>query len=137
MNTKKRLNRALGIAIVASFLVGSNSLASDTNQSGSKPVKTGEEAKQLPVGSQVSLACAKCETVWTTKVDQKKSFLAWFEPKTKHECPGCGGNMTVFTIGNPGHGLKGRYYTHTCSICGANSAACSSNAPGHKVKRDT
>ena len=133
MNTNKRLNWALGIAIVASFLLGSHSLASETDQSGGKPVKTSAEAKQLPIGSQVTLACAKCKTVWTTQVDQKKSFLTWFEPKTKHECPGCGGYTTVFTIGNPGHGLKGVYYTHTCSICGANSAACSSNAPGHKV----
>jgi hypothetical protein len=134
MNSKKHLNRALGIAIVASFLVGYNSLASGgTDQAVGKPVKTGEDAKQLPVGSNVTLACAKCKTVWNTQVDQKKSFLAWFEPKTKHECPGCGGYMTVFTIGNPGHGLKGRYYTHTCSICGSNSAACYSNSPGHKV----
>ena len=132
MNTKRRLNRALGIAIVASFLVGSTSLASGTDQSGSKPVRTGEEAKRLPVGSQVTLACAKCKTAWTTQVGQNRSFLAWFEPKTKHECPGCGGHMTVYTIGNPGHGLYAKSYTHTCSICGANSAACSSNAPGHK-----
>jgi hypothetical protein len=70
----------------------------------------------------------------TAGVDKKKGFLAWFEPKTKHECPGCGGYMTVFPIKNPGHGLYGRYYTHTCSICGANSAACYWNAPGHKIK---
>ena len=131
MNTPKRLNRALGIAIVASFLVA-NILAGHS-QSVGKPVKTGEEAKQLPVGSQVTLACAKCKTVLTTQVDRKKSFLAWFAPKTKHECPGCGGKMTVWTIGNPADRRYGSYYTHTCSICGANSAACYSNAPGHKV----
>ena len=59
MNNKRHLNRALGIAIVASFLVGSISLASGTDQSDSKPVKTGEEAKRLPVGSQVTLASKK------------------------------------------------------------------------------
>jgi hypothetical protein len=118
---------------MASILaVASTSLATGINQAVGHPVKSREEAERLPVGSRVTLACATCKTVWTTEVDKKNGFLAWFEPETKHLCPGCGGYMTV--IGNPGHGLYGRYYTHTCSICGANSAACYSNPPGHKVK---
>src|SRR5260370_38857507 len=99
MNTPKRLNRALGIAIIASFLVASNTLAAGTNQAVGKPVKRGEEAKHLPVGSQVTLACAKCKTVLPTQVDQKKSFLVWFEPRTKHECRGCGGYVRGGTTG--------------------------------------
>ena len=108
------------------------------NLAAGHPVKSREEAEQLPVGSRVTLACAKCKTVWNTEVGKKKGFLAWFEPKTKHLCPGCGGFTTLFTIGNQGYrelyGSYHTYYTHTCSICGANSAACYSNAPGHKVK---
>ena len=119
---------------MASIIAVASTGLAGTSRSNGKPVKTREEAEQLPVGSQFTLACATCKTVLNTQVDKKKSFLAWFEPKTQHECPGCGGKITVFTIGNPGHGLYGKTYTHTCSICGANSAACYSNAPGHKVK---
>jgi hypothetical protein len=134
MKTLIRLSPALKLAIVVSFLAESNSLGKGgINRSVGTPVKTIEEAEQLPVGSQVTLACAKCETILTTRVDQRRSFLVWFEPKTTHECPGCGGYTTVFTIGNPGHGLYGRYYTHTCSICGPYSAVSYSNAPGHKL----
>ena len=122
----------LSAALFSSLALTSGALAANGPEG--TPIRTKEEAQQLPTGSKVTLACAKCKTVWNTQVDQNKSFLAWFEPKTKHECPGCGGYTTVFTIGNPGHGLKGSYYTHTCSICGANSAACSSKAPGHKPR---
>ena|SRR5258708_34915303 len=132
INTFKR---AIWLVIISSLALTSGALAAGGNpESVGKPIRTRAEAEQLPIGSKVTLACAKCKTSLITQVDQKKSFLSWFDPKTKHECPGCGGYMTVFPIGNPGHGLYGRYYTHTCSICGDNSAACSSNAPGHKTK---
>jgi hypothetical protein len=127
INTFKR---PIWVAIISSLVLTSSAFAVDPGG----PIKTRTEAQQLPIGSKVTLACAKCKTVWNTEVDQKKSFLAWFEPKTKHECPGCGGYMTAFPIGNRAHALYGRYYTHTCSICGDNSAACYSNAPGHKTK---
>jgi hypothetical protein len=121
-------------------VVSTGLAAGGFNLAAGHPVKSREEAEQLPVGSKVTLACAQCKTVWNTEVGRKKGFLAWFEPKTKHLCPGCGGYTTLFTIGNPEfryrqlYGSYHTYYTHTCSICGANSAACYSNAPGHKVK---
>ena len=83
------------------FAVASTGLAAGINQAVGHPVKSREEAERLPLGSQVTLACATCKTVWNTEVDKKKGFLAWFEPKTKHECFGCGGYMTVFTIWEP------------------------------------
>jgi hypothetical protein len=73
------------------FAVASTGLAAGINQAVGHPVKSREEAERLPLGSQVTLACATCKTMWNTEVDKKKGFLAWFEPKTKHECPGCGG----------------------------------------------
>ena len=120
------------VAIASILAAASNGLAAGTNQETGRPVKSHQEAERLPVGSRVTLACATCKTVWNTEVDRKKGFLAWFEPKTKHECPGCGGYMTAFAIGDPSQGLYHRYYTHTCSICGADSAACSASAHGHK-----
>jgi hypothetical protein len=87
------------------------------------------------VGSKVTLACAQCKTVWNTEVGKKKGFLAWFEPKTKHLCPGCGGYMTVFAIGKPGPGLYGRYYIHTCSICGPTPLLATRTRPDTRSSR--
>jgi len=133
------LDWVAGVAIAS--IIASNGLAAGTNQAVGHPVKSRQEAERIPLGSKVTLACATCKTVWNTEIGKKKGFLAWFEPKTKHECPGCGGYVTVATIANQ-RGRQGTarppyeisYYTHTCSICGANSAACSWNAPGHKIK---
>src|SRR5262245_51638402 len=113
MNSLRSLNWAVRIAMVSVLAAAYTGLAAGTNEAVGYPVKSREEAERLSVGSKITLACAMCKTVWNTEVDKKKGFLAWFEPKTKHLCPGCGGYMTVFTIGNPGHGLYGRYYTHT------------------------
>jgi len=129
MNSLRSLNWVVGIAMASILAAASTGLAAGIPQAVGHPVKSREEAEQLPVGSKVTLACATCKTVWNTEVGKKKGFLAWFEPKTKHLCPGCGGYTTVFS-----YRRYGSYYTHTCSICGANSAACYSNAPGHKVK---
>src|SRR6516164_10504089 len=129
MNPLRSLKWAEGIAVACIFAVASTGLAAGTKKAAGHPVKSREEAEQLPMGSRVTLACATCKTVWNTEVGKKKGFLAWFEPKTKHLCPGCGGYTTVFS-----YRRYGSYYTHTCSTCGANSAACYSNAPGHKVK---
>ena len=138
MNSLRSLNLAAGIAMASMLATASTGLAAGIPQAVGRSVKSREEAQQLPPGSKVTLACAKCKTVWNTEVAKKKGFLAWFEPKTKHLCPGCGGYTTLFTNGNPVYrqlyGSYHTYYTHTFSICGANSAACYSNAPGHKVK---
>jgi hypothetical protein len=138
MNSLRSLNWAVRIAMASMLATASTGLAAGIPQAVGHPVKSREEAEQLPVGSKVTLACAQCKTVWNTEVGKKKGFLAWFEPKTKHLCPGCGGYTTLFTNGNPVYrqlyGSYHTYYTHTCSICGPNSAACYWNAPGHKVK---
>jgi hypothetical protein len=88
MNSLRRLNWVVGITMGSILAVASTGLAAGSNQAVGHPVKSREEAEQLPVGSQVTLACATCKTVLNTEVDKKKSFLAWFEPKTHHECPG-------------------------------------------------
>jgi hypothetical protein len=133
MKLVTRTMPTIWLILMSSFLLASSALAANGPDSLGNPVTTRAEAEKLPLRSKVMLACAKCHTSWITEVDQKKSFLSWFAPKTKHECPGCGGQMEVQPYGNPAKGLAFKWYTHTCSICGANSAACSSNAPGHKV----
>jgi hypothetical protein len=127
--------RPIWLVIISSVALTSGALAAGgIPESLGKPIRTEAEAKQVPVGSKVMLACAKCKTVILTQADQNRTFLSWFAPKTRHECPGCGGKMEVQPYGNPAKGLAFKWYTHTCSICGDNSAACSTNAPGHKAK---
>ena len=128
---------ALFVSVLLGIAFSSNALAAGgIPESLGKPIRSESEAKQVPTGAKVMLACAKCKTVILARVDQNRSFLSWFTPKTRHECPGCGGKMEVERygpFGNPAKGSAQSWYTHTCSICGANSAACSTNAPGHKA----
>ena len=55
-----------GVAIASILAAASNGLAAGTNQVTGRLVKSREEAEQLPVGSKVTLACAKCKTAWIT-----------------------------------------------------------------------
>ena len=128
-NLKKLLTPCLALA--SSFMLTGGALADSLGT----PVTTRAQAEKLLVGSKVMLACAKCKTTLITEVDRKKGFLAWFAPKTRHECPGCGSTFTFVPLVNPGKGMNMRVEKHTCSLCGPNSVACSTNAPGHKVKK--
>src|SRR5262249_7258954 len=94
MSSLRSLNWLVAIAMASILAVESTDLPAGIPQAVGPPVKSREETEQLPAGSKVTLACAKCKTVWNTEVDKKKGFLAWFEPKTKHFCPGCGGYTT-------------------------------------------
>ena len=75
-----------------------------------------QEAEKLPVGTKVALACKTCQAHNIRTVDQKKTFLAWFDAKATQKCDGCGGQMKL----KRGAGRSG--YTHVCSKCGNNSA---------------
>lgn len=90
------------------------------------------EAEKLPVGTKVALACKTCQARSVRTVDEKKKFLAWFDPKMKQKCEGCGGQMTLKKTSD-GKGGKANEYTHVCSKCGDMSAAVCA-ATGKKVK---
>jgi len=83
----------------------------------------------LKPGTKIAMSCAKCKTVQVAEVDKKKSFLAWFEPKTKHVCPGCGGTWQYVNIAK---GIRGGY-THTCSKCGDKSVYCCATKVGERT----
>lgn len=74
-------------------------------------------AERLPVGTKVALACKKCQGRNIRTVDQKKTFLAWFDAHTTQKCDGCGGAMKL----KQARGTND--FTHTCTKCGDNSAA--------------
>lgn len=97
-----------------------------------KPITTQEDAAALKTGNKVAMACAKCKTVQIAEVDRKHGILGWFQPKTKHLCPGCGGYIEVTTASVKG--LKPAPYIHTCSKCGSKSAYCCATESGEKTK---
>jgi hypothetical protein len=74
-----------------------------------------EQAEKLTVGSKAAMVCAKRKTVQITT--EKKIFLDWFSPKTKHLFLGCRGYYTP------------RRNVHVCSKCGSDSIFCCSSSP--------
>jgi tRNA(Ile2) C34 agmatinyltransferase TiaS len=80
-------------------------------------IRQREQAAKLPVGTKVALACKTCQAHNIRTVDEKKTFLAWFDVKATQKCDGCGGQMKL----KRAPGTSG--YTHVCSKCGDNSAA--------------
>ena len=75
------------------------------------------QAERLAVGCRVALACKKCQGRNIRTVDEKKTFLAWFDTHKTQKCDGCGGSMKL----KKARGM--RDFTHTCNKCGDNSAA--------------
>ncbi len=102
--------------------VGSNSYAGDGPRL-LQPITTNDQVSALKPGSEVVMTCAKCRTVQIAEVDKKHGILGWFQPKTKHLCPGCGGYLEPTVPPNP-KGIVPMRYVHTCSKCGSKSAFC-------------
>src|SRR6266567_7459981 len=112
--------------------VGSNSYAGDGPRL-LQPITTNDQVSALKPGSEVVMTCAKCRTVQIAEVDKKHGILGWFQPKTKHLCPGCGGYLEATVAPNP-KGIVPMRYVHTCSKCGNKSAFCCATKPGEKTK---
>ncbi len=98
-----------------------------------QPITTDEQVSALKPGSKVVMTCAKCKTVQIAEVHKKHGVLGWFQPKTKHLCPGCGGYLEATVAPNP-KGIVPMRYVHTCSKCGNKSAFCCATKPGEKTK---
>jgi len=119
----KSIKLACCLLALGMVSIGSNTYA-DSSQMRDvlTQIKSGQQASALKPGSTFAMTCAKCKTVVLQKVDQKKGFLSWFAPKTKHACPGCGG--TIVTTSVAGGKASITQVKHTCSKCGDNSAFC-------------
>jgi hypothetical protein len=82
------------------------------------PLKTAEEAKALPKTASIMMACGGCKTL---KPIARKNIAAWFTPRMRHDCPGCGGK--VFPMVGQQTGVPPNvYYQHRCTKCGDASA---------------
>lgn len=91
-------------------------------------IETEKQFQQLPDKAQIAMACSKCKSVMVTtkrQVATKLSRGTVEESLMVHQCPGCGGTITV-------RGDKQTQMVHTCSKCGDDSAFCCATQPDNK-----
>lgn len=143
MKTTISLIRNLGLAATVTALLGFGLTLNAADQM--KPMKGGEhllmlnkldtkaEADALKPEDTLAMVCAKCKTVYVTRVKQgvkgAELLMAKGQPKEligTHACAGCKSTMTVV-----GH-AKGDIteLKHSCNACGDDSAFCCATKPG-------
>ena len=90
-------------------------------------VKTKQDVDALKTGDSVAMVCAKCKTVWVTRVKQGTKGAQILneggqptEVIGTHGCKGCSSTLTVTGVQKGAHTeLK-----HSCGSCGDDSAFC-------------
>jgi len=101
-------------------------------------IETVAELDALRTGDSLAMACAKCKTIWISKIkqDAKGAEVQMAQGKPVkvigvHGCPGCKGEVTISTH------LKGREpaLKHVCSACGDDSAFCCATLKDGKPTR--
>jgi hypothetical protein len=99
-------------------------------------VNTTQEVDALKTDDSIAMVCAKCKTVWVTRVkqDAKGAQILMEGGKTTnligtHACAGCNSTLTV-----TGH-AKGDIteLKHSCKMCGDDSAFCCATTKGGKA----
>lgn len=143
MKTTFNVLHNLGLAAAVTALLGFGLTLNAADQM--KPMKGGEhllmlnkletkaEADALKPEDTLAMVCAKCKTVYVTRVKQgvkgAELLMAKGQPKEligTHACAGCKSTMTVV-----GH-AKGDIteLKHSCNACGDDSAFCCATKPG-------
>ena len=96
-------------------------------------INTKQDVDALKSGDTIAMVCAKCKTVWVTRVKQGvkgAQMLSEHGQPTEiigtHACAGCKSTLTVV-----GH-AKGDIteLKHSCKACGDDSAFCCATKPG-------
>ena len=148
MKTAKTLSKTIlgtsmvfALAIAASLLLTARA-ADETKPM--KPMKVGEhqvmlgintkqEVDALKTDDSMAMVCAKCKTVWVTRVKQGVKGAQLLTEKGPpmeiigtHACKGCNSTLTVVAH------AKGDIteLKHSCGACGDNSAFCCATKPG-------
>lgn len=96
-------------------------------------IETKAQADALKPADTFAMVCAKCKTVYVTRVKQgtkgAQVLMENGQPKEligTHACPGCNSTITV-----TGHGKgKEMVLKHSCGACGDDSAFCCATKPG-------
>jgi hypothetical protein len=96
-------------------------------------IKTPKDLNALKTDDQIAMVCAKCKTVWVTRVKEgvkgAQILMEGGKPTEvigTHACAGCKSTITVV-----GH-AKGDIteLKHSCKACGDDSAFCCATKPG-------
>jgi len=96
--------------LVCSLVLGFTALA------GASPVAKTSSASDAEMG------CPKCKTVQVPESERKHGILGWFQPKTKHLCPGCGSYIRQDVLS--AKGIRPARVVHTCTKCGNTTNSC-------------
>ena len=142
-NLLNKITLGAGLAVALAFASGCATNSSTGDQM--KPMKGGEhqmmlnkietkeQADAVTPDDTFAMVCAKCKTVYTTRVKQGvkgAELLMAGGPSTEligtHACAGCGGTWTITGVG------KGATteLKHTCTMCGDASGFCCATKPG-------
>jgi hypothetical protein len=147
MKTKHNLlsKITLGAGLVVALAFASGCATNSSTGDAMKPMKGGEhqmmlkkiettqEFAALKTDDSFAMVCAKCKTVWVSRVKQgmKGAEIMMAGGQTKeligtHACAGCNSTITV-----TGH-AKGDIteLKHSCGACGDDSAFCCATKPG-------
>ena len=144
VNTKNLLSAGVAIAMAMSAWLPTTASAADETKP-MKPMKGGEhmlmlqgintkqEVDALKTDDSIAMVCAKCKTVWVTRVKQGvkgaqilKEGGQPTEVIGTHACKGCNSTLTVVGVQKGAHTeLK-----HSCGACGDDSAFCCATKPG-------
>lgn len=145
VNKKNILGAGVAIAMaLAAWLPGTTASAADETKP-MKPMKGGEhmlmlnkietkaEVDALKSDDSIAMVCAKCKTVYVTRVKQgvkgAQILMEGGQPKEligTHACSGCNSTMEI-----TGHGKgKETVLKHSCKACGDDSAFCCATKPG-------
>ena len=101
-------------------------------------INTKQDVDALKSGDTIAMVCAKCKTVWVTRVKQGvkgAQMLSEHGQPTEiigtHACAGCKSTLTVV-----GH-AKGDIteLKHSCKSCGDDSAFCCATRPGSSATK--
>ncbi len=96
-------------------------------------INTQEQVDALKTDDSIAMVCAKCKTVWVTRVKQGVKGVQLLTEKGQpteiigtHACQGCNSTLTVVGVQKGSHTeLK-----HSCNACGDDSAFCCATKPG-------
>jgi hypothetical protein len=102
-------------------------------------IKSTQDLNALKTGDSIAMVCAKCKTVWVTRVKQGVKGAQLLNEQGQpteligtHGCKGCSSTLTVV-----GH-AKGviTELKHSCKACGDDSAFCCATKPGSGATHD-
>ena len=96
-------------------------------------IETTQDLNALKTDDSIAMVCAKCKTVWVTRVKQgtrgAQLLVADGQPTEligTHACAGCNSTWTV--VGHARGDIT--ELKHSCGACGSDSAFCCATKPG-------